>query len=96
MPTETRNRERYPAKMAAEAGRWLRQLARRLRPTRRERSLRLRETLSLGQNRFLAVVEVERQKFLVGGAGNSIVLLAQLNSPPRNEPGRVLAEPMVH
>ncbi|MGO9271849.1 MAG: flagellar biosynthetic protein FliO [Terriglobia bacterium] len=40
--------------------------------------MRLCETLSLGDRRFLAVVVVEEQRFLVGGAGNSIALLAQL------------------
>jgi len=46
---------------------------------RREgRLMRLCETLSLGDRRFLAVVVVEEQRFLVGGAGNSIALLAQL------------------
>jgi len=40
--------------------------------------MRLCETLSLGERRFLAVVVVEEQRYLVGGAGNSISLLAQL------------------
>jgi flagellar biogenesis protein FliO len=40
--------------------------------------MRLCETLSLGDRRFLAVVLVEEQRYLVGGAGNSIALLAQL------------------
>lgn len=38
------------------------------------------ETLSLGDRRFLALVRVEQNKFLVGAAGNSISLLAQLPS----------------
>jgi len=55
---------------------------------RREKRLRLCETLSLGEKRFLAVVQVERQEFLVGGSGNSICLLAQLPTPPA-KPSRV-------
>lgn len=51
-------------------------------PHRRERSLRLRESLSLGEKRFLAVVQFEQQQFLVGGAGSSISLLTQLPSIP--------------
>jgi len=47
---------------------------------RRKNDLRLCETLSLGDKRFLAVVLVEQQKFLVGGAGNSVALLAKLPS----------------
>jgi flagellar biogenesis protein FliO len=47
---------------------------------RRENQLRLCETLSLGDRRFLAVVLVEQQKYLVGGAPNSVALLAKLPS----------------
>jgi flagellar biogenesis protein FliO len=47
---------------------------------RRKNDLRLCETLSLGDKRFLAVVLVDQQKFLVGGAGNSVSLLAKLSS----------------
>lgn len=43
--------------------------------------LRLGETLSLGERRFVAVVEFERQKFLVGGNGNAVSLLANLQAP---------------
>ena len=46
--------------------------------TPRERKMRLCETLSLGERRFLAVVVVEEQKFLIGGAGNSVALLYKL------------------
>ncbi|HEY6292736.1 MAG TPA: flagellar biosynthetic protein FliO [Terriglobia bacterium] len=46
----------------------------------RKNDIHLCETLSLGEKRFLAVVLVEQQKFLVGGAGNSINLLAKLPS----------------
>jgi flagellar biogenesis protein FliO len=42
--------------------------------------MRLCETLPLGERRFLALVEVEQQKFLLGTAGNSISLLATLPS----------------
>jgi flagellar biogenesis protein FliO len=50
----------------------------RRRPARR---LRLSETLSLGEKRFLAVVQFQQQEFLVGGTGNSIALLARLDAP---------------
>ena len=48
------------------------------RPPRR---LRLSETLSLGDKRFLAVVQFQHQEFLVGATGNSIALLARLDTP---------------
>jgi flagellar biogenesis protein FliO len=48
--------------------------------------LRLGETLSLGERRFVAVVEFERQKFLIGGNGNAVSLLANLQAPPTGTP----------
>lgn len=45
---------------------------------RRERRLRLTETLSLGEKRFLALVEIGDQEFLIGGASNSVNLLGEL------------------
>jgi flagellar biogenesis protein FliO len=45
------------------------------------RRLRLSETLSLGEKRFLAVVQFQQQEFLLGGTGNSIALLARLDTP---------------
>jgi flagellar biogenesis protein FliO len=48
---------------------------------RSARRLRLSETLSLGEKRFLAVVQFQKQEFLVGGTGNSIALLARLDAP---------------
>jgi len=52
-----------------------------LKRRRSVRRLRLSETLSLGEKRFLAVVQFQQQEFLVGGTGNSIALLARLDAP---------------
>lgn len=46
------------------------------RPARR---LRLCESLGLGERRFVAVVEFDERRFLVGGTSGSIVLLARLD-----------------
>ena len=45
---------------------------------RRQRSLRLCETLSLGNRGFLAVIRFREEQFLVGGTNSSIALLARL------------------
>jgi flagellar biogenesis protein FliO len=45
---------------------------------RKQRAMRLCETLPLGDRRYLALVEVEGQKFLLGAAGSSLSLLARL------------------
>jgi flagellar biogenesis protein FliO len=47
---------------------------------RTPRRLRLCESLSLGDRRFVAVVEFEQARFLVGGTSASLVLLAQLGN----------------
>lgn len=71
------------------AGRILAYLVRGLRDMpqamvgrRREKRLRLRETLSLGERRFLAVVEFDQQEFLVGGTGSSLALLTRVEREP--------------
>jgi hypothetical protein len=44
----------------------------------RPRRLRLAETLPLGDRRFVAVVEFDGSRFLLGGTASSLVLLARL------------------
>lgn len=43
------------------------------------RRLALCETVSLGEKRFLAIVQVDGQQFLVGGAAGSVSMLAPLS-----------------
>jgi flagellar biogenesis protein FliO len=71
------------------------QWTRRAVKARKTRRLRVCETLSLGERRFLAVIEFDRQEFLVGGTGSSLELLAQLQGgvvipkpplPPESRP----------
>jgi len=45
---------------------------------RNERRLRVCEMVSLGDKRFLAVVECDRQRFLLAGTPQSIALLERL------------------
>lgn len=45
---------------------------------RRPKQLRLCESLPLGERRFVAVVEFERSRFLIGGTQESLVMLAPL------------------
>ena len=62
---------------------------RMLRISRRApKTLRLCESLPLGERRFVAVVEFEKARFLVGGTSSALVLLSRLtDSGPgtRNE-----------
>lgn len=54
------------------------QWAQRALRSRKTRRLRVRESLSLGERRFLAVIEFDSQEFLVGGTGSSLALLARM------------------
>ena len=45
---------------------------------RTPKRLRLCESLPLGERRFVAVVEFDRERFLVGGTPSSMVLLSRL------------------
>jgi flagellar biogenesis protein FliO len=61
--------------------------AQRVLKSRQSRRLRVRESLSLGDHRFLAVIEFDRQEFLVGGSGSSLSLLARVQE------GKVITGP---
>ncbi|MFZ3266965.1 MAG: flagellar biosynthetic protein FliO [Terriglobales bacterium] len=58
---------------------WARVPQVRVRQNRRR--LRVCETVPLGEKRFVAVIQVDDKQFLVGGALNSVSLLAQLDKP---------------
>lgn len=49
---------------------------------RQPRRLRLCDSLPLGDRRFVAVVEFENARFLLGGTSGSLVLLARLKDGP--------------
>jgi hypothetical protein len=52
----------------------------RVSSARSPRRLRLCEAVPLGDKRFVAVVQFERNRFLIGGAPNSVVLLTRLDA----------------
>ncbi len=56
---------------------WLRKIQIR----QNNKRLRVCETVPLGERRFIAVIQVDNKQFLVGGASNSVSLLAQLDRP---------------
>lgn len=59
----------------------LRTLFSKISIQRRERSLQVCETLSLGDRRFLAIVRCGEQRLLIGMAGQNICLLDRLPGP---------------
>ncbi len=70
-------------RILASLAQGLRSLPRGMVGRRRVKRLRLRETLSLGEKRFLAVVEFDQEEFLVGGTGCSLALLTRVQSGTR-------------
>ena len=54
----------------------------------KRRSLLVKETAGLGERRFVAVVQFEQQRFLVGGGPGSVALLARLRDAEQRECNR--------
>lgn len=48
--------------------------------------MRLVDRIQLARDRFVAVVEIGGEYFMIGVAGNSITLLSKLNDPPYDAP----------
>lgn len=63
---------------------WLQAMTRSFR-TQSARRLRVSETVSLGERRFIAVVEYDQRRFLIGGANGSIALLTALDGTSQNQ-----------
>jgi len=57
---------------------WLQQ---RLKTQQAKKRLRVCESVSLGEKRFIAVVQVDGEQFLVGGSSSSVSTLAHLEQP---------------
>jgi len=76
----------------AELGRAFRRTPLGRLKIRRARRLRVRETISLGERRLVAIVECDEREFLVGATGQTISLLAPLGaawvSPEEEQPAR--------
>jgi len=45
----------------------------------KKKHLRVCENVSLGDKRFVALVQVDEQRFLIGGGVNSVAMLARLS-----------------
>jgi hypothetical protein len=64
--------------LVASSWKWL---AERLKTQQAKKRLRVCETVALGEKRFIAVVQVDDQQFLVGGSSSSVSTLAHLERP---------------
>src|SRR5436309_2847270 len=53
-------------------------IKKRIRVQQARRNLRVSENISLGDKRFVAVVQVDGERFLIGGSSTSVSLLTRL------------------
>ena len=69
-----------PKPKQSQISRWLADLFHgklRLVP---EKKLRVVETVSLGERRFVTIIQVEGRKFLIGGSSSNVSMLASLDN----------------
>jgi flagellar biogenesis protein FliO len=56
----------------------LKWIMQRARAQQSRKNLRVCETVSLGEKRFVAVVQVDEERFLIGGSASAVSLLTRL------------------
>jgi flagellar biogenesis protein FliO len=56
----------------------LRWIGQRIKAQQAHKNLRVCESVSLGEKRFVAVVQVDEERFLIGGSSSSVALLTRL------------------
>jgi flagellar biogenesis protein FliO len=56
----------------------LKWITHRVKVRQAHKSLRVCENISLGEKRFVAVVQVDDERFLIGGSSGSVSLLSRL------------------
>src|SRR3954469_19081990 len=49
---------------------------------RSQKQVRICESVSLGDKRFVAVIQVDQERFLIGGPANSVAMLTRLSETP--------------
>ena len=56
----------------------LKWILQRAKAQQARKNLRVCETVSLGEKRFVAVVQVDEERFLIGGSSSAVSLLTRL------------------
>ena len=56
----------------------LKWITKRVKVQQTRKSLRVCESVSLGEKRFVAVVQLDNERFLIGGSAGSVSLLSRL------------------
>ena len=58
-------------------------MMRRVTVKQARKNLKVCENVSLGEKRFVAVIQVDEERFLIGGSSNSVSLLTRLQETNR-------------
>ncbi len=82
MQTDVNRIEKPASLLLWRCWEWMRRALAGVRVRKAPRSLRVCESLGLGEKRFVAVIEFETERFLVGGGASSVNLLARLGEAP--------------
>ena len=56
----------------------LKWIVQRAKAQQARKNLRVCETVSLGEKRFVAVVQIDQERFLIGGSSSAVSLLTRL------------------
>ena len=67
-----------------QAWKWLTRCGRGVLVRGVPRRLKVAETVSLGEKRFISILQVDGEQFLVGGSASNVVLLARLEVKPES------------
>jgi flagellar biogenesis protein FliO len=59
-------------------GRWIQSQSKSMMTRQASKRMRVTEIHSLGEKRFVSILEVDGQQFLLGGTASSLILLAKL------------------
>ncbi|MGH9538524.1 MAG: flagellar biosynthetic protein FliO [Terriglobales bacterium] len=70
--------EDYTRSLLLQAWSVFKWIAQRARAQQARKNLRVCESVSLGEKRFVAVVQVDAERFLIGGSSSSVSMLTRL------------------
>ena len=56
----------------------LKWIGQRIKAQQADKNLRVCESVSLGEKRFVAVIQVDEERFLIGGSSSSVAFLTRL------------------
>ncbi len=78
VPSGLFNSRRTVVERIVQGAGWLTRACSRSLTSQRSRRLRIRETVSLGEKRFLCIVQIDDKEYLIGGGTTNVSMLTRL------------------